>query len=127
MANVTFKITSTTKGFTTVYPYTPAYVPGQLIFLEDKGQIWLDFHGERKQYSGSRGSGMNYIGISTTNPTTEGATVEGVKITNPSLNDMVVYNTKEYLWRTGLDKDGKPIGPFWFEVGDEEVPSWIED
>ena len=45
---------------------------------------------------------MNYLGITTTDPTTANAvgtvTINGESVT-PGLKDMVVYGTKEYIWR----------------------------
>ena len=63
---------------------------------------------------------MNYIGISTEDPTKGAAIVGGKTITSPKPNDMVVYKTKEYLWRLG--EDGVTYG--WYEIGDEESPEW---
>ena len=67
---------------------------------------------------------MNYIGISTTNPLSGTVKVDGVVI-QARERDMVVYGKKEYLYRKSGQKDeeGKDIFG-WFEVGDEDVPSW---
>ena len=118
MAKVTFKITSVGDGgFTTKEPYVPEYVPGQLIFVEDTRKIYLDFHGERVCYTPSS---MNYIGISTTDPKSGTVTVDGVVI-QARERDLVVYKTKEYMYRKGTDGHLA-----WYEVGDEDSPEWEE-
>lgn len=40
----------------------------------------------------------------------------------PEERDLIVYNSKEYLYRKG--EDGILA---WFEIGDEESPSWSTD
>lgn len=95
--------------------------------MEDLGKIYVDYHNYRRCYSGSSdGSGgedgIKYLGISTTNPATEGATVKGNVITNPKEGSMVIYNSKEFMWR----KDSNGIGG-WIEIGDEDAFAWDED
>lgn len=123
-AKVTFKITKS-DGFRVSEPFNPPYVAGQITFVEDTGGIYVDFHGQRKQY-GKTTSGINYIGIALEDPSKipPPGTVEIKDIGSytPSNNDMVVYNSKEYLWRVGQN------GAYgWFEVGDEESPEWHKD
>lgn len=57
------------------------------------------------------------MGISTTDPATGVVTIDEVVIT-PKINNMVVFGTKEYIYRNG-DK-----GESWYEMGDEEAPGW---
>ena len=73
--------------------------------------------------SGGASNGINYIGISSTDPLGGIVTVNGV-VYSPSKNDMVVYDTKEYLYRD--DGQGN-LG--WFELGDETQNDlvWQED
>lgn len=109
--------------------WVPAYRQGQIIFVEDNNEskIWLDFHGQRTCYSGfgsgGASNGINYVGISSTDPLGGIVTVNGV-VYSPSKNDMVVYDTKEYLYRD--DGQGN-LG--WFELGDETKNDlvWQED
>jgi hypothetical protein len=127
MATVTFKIVQDGKTF--VGPdgvdkseWVPAYKEGQLIFVEKEQKIYLDFGNTRQCYAsgGISERTMNYIGISTDNPTKGKAKVDGKTIDEPKPNDMVVYGKKEYLWRLG--EDGITYG--WYEIGDEEAPEW---
>ena len=76
---------------------------------------------------------MKFIGITKTDPTTLADNVGTVEIGDgnyqPKLNDMVVYGTKEYIWRQGQVPDPEDSTKTitvtrWFEIGDEEVPSW---
>lgn len=133
MATVTFKIVKKGKQFKdsgNLSDWVPAYKEGQLIFVADRQKIYLDFENTRTCYgsgvSGSAGGGnMNYLGITTTDPTTA---VEGVVVINgeditPNLNDVVVYGTKEYIWRQGVDGNNNTVTK-WFEVGDEDAPTW---
>lgn len=103
--------------------FSPAYCPGQITFVENVGKIYLDFHGYRKCYTpiGSNHNGLNYLGISTTDPTTGTVTINGNEII-PSEKDMVVFGKKEYLYRKG--EDGV-LG--WFELGNEDSPEWQND
>lgn len=130
---VHFKLTTKANGkFTcpevqyspaTAEKFKPPYADGQIIFVEDEGQIFLDFHNWRKCYSASaedRKESMRYLGISTTDPTTGTVTVDG-KVVEPKANDMVVFGTKEYMYRNGSN------GLTWYEIGDEEAPSWNEN
>ena len=109
---------------TTANLFKPAYSTGQIIFVEDEGQIFLDFHNWRKCYSASaedRKGGIKYLGISTTDPATGTVTVDGNVVT-PKTNDMVVFGTKEYIYRKGADGTYK-----WYEMGDEDAPGWHDD
>ena len=109
---------------TTANLFKPAYSTGQIIFVEDEGQIFLDFHNWRKCYSTSeqdRKEGVRYLGISTTDPVEGIVTIDGAEVT-PKANDMVVFGTKEYIYRKGADDTYK-----WYEMGDEESPGWHED
>lgn len=104
--------------------FHPGYATGQIIFVEDMGQIYLDFHNWRRCYSIStydRKEGIKYLGISTTDPTTGVVTVEGIVVT-PEANNMVVFGTKEYIYRKGKNN---VLG--WYELGDEDEPGWNED
>lgn len=109
---------------TTQNLFKPPYSTGQIIFVEDEGQIFLDFHNWRRCYSvsdGDRKGSMRYLGISTTDPTTGTVTVDG-KVVEPKGTDLVVFGTKEYIYRKGVD------GKFnWYEIGDEDEPCWNED
>lgn len=102
--------------------FKPAYKSGQLIFVEDLGKIYLDFHGLRKCYTpiSTIHNGLNYIGISETDPITVGVTIDGQLIT-PSEKDMVVFGTKEYIYRDGTN------GLEWYELGNESSPAWEDD
>ena len=132
MAKVSFKIVSKDNFSANKDEGNPEYVPGQIIFVEGLDKIYLDFHNERRCYSS--GSSLNYVGVTKdnplviSNPTSENYDPTGKvklepnkEIWQPSANDMVVYNTKEYLWRK--NEDGTYA---WFEVGDEEAPTWNE-
>jgi hypothetical protein len=137
---VTFKMTSVNpKGFTATPPYTPAYKDGQILFVKDIGKIYVDYDNSRTCYTpdvpASSGSGLNYLGVATTDPTkANGAgivTINGESVT-PSLKDMVVYGTKEYIWRQGEIEDPNNPGQMlsvtqWFEIGDESAPGWETD
>ena len=91
--------------------------------MEGAGKIYLDFHNFRNCYTaeGSSGGidGIKYKGISSTDPLVDGATVNGLPFT-PQIGDMVVYGSKEYLWRYG---DNGHAG--WFEMGDEDKTTEI--
>ena len=73
--------------------------------------------------SGGASNGINYVGISSTDPLGGIVTINGV-VHSPSKNDMVVYDTKEYLYR---DDGHGNLG--WFELGDETQNDlvWQED
>ena len=124
-AKVTFKITSKENFKTTDEQYSasiaskfsPTYVEGQITFVEGLQEIYLDFHGYRKCYSTPQESGMNYVGISTTDPTTGTVTIDG-EVLQPRLKDVVAYKNKEYLYRNGSSGEG------WYEIGDEDSPEW---
>jgi len=104
MAAVTFKIIKSGNNFSDTDTLIPAYKEGQLIFVEAQQKIYLDYNDRRTCYASasgggsSTGNGLNYLGISTTDPTSGTVTINGVVIT-PTEKDMVVYNTKEYIWR----------------------------
>ena len=100
--------------------FSPAYCPGQITFVENLGKIYLDFHNYRQCYTpiGSLHNGLNYLGISTTDPTTGTVTINGTVII-PNEKDMVVFGKKEYIYRA--DENGD-LG--WFELGNEDSPEW---
>ena len=85
------------------------------------GKIYVDFHDKRICFtptsSGSISGGMNFIGVSTTNPATGTVTIDGDVVT-PSEGDLVAYGKKEYLYR----KLNGTLG--WYELGDEEEMDW---
>lgn len=147
MATVTFKIVPEGKSFEKEgekSEWKPTYKEGQLIFVETEKKIYLDYGGSRTCYACGESGGiatgaMNYVGITITDPTDPLDPVLGtVKIGdedyNPKLNDMAVYGTKEYIWRMGQIHDPEyPNDPTkmitvtkWFEIGDEEAPTWDE-
>lgn len=104
--------------------FKPQYATGQIIFVEDVGQIFLDFHNWRRCYSASaedRSESMRYLGISSTNPENGTVTIDG-KVIDPKANNMVVYGSKEYIYRKGTDGEFK-----WYEIGDEDEPGWNEE
>lgn len=104
--------------------FKPPYATGQIIFVEDEGQIFLDFHNRRRCYSASerdRNDGIKYLGISKTDPSTGIVTVNGEVIT-PKANDMVVFGSKEYIYRKGDDNRFR-----WYEMGDEDAPGWNDE
>lgn len=121
---VTFKITTQAK----FEEEEPAIVNGQILFVANSdgetGKIYLDFNDIRQCYTSDGTMGLNYIGISTTNPKSGTVTVDGVVI-QAREKDMVVYKTKEYLYRKSGEKDGDGkdiLG--WYEIGDEDSPEW---
>ena len=57
-------------------------------------------------------SAMHFVGISTTDPKTSGATVSGV--TTWRAGDIVLYNTKEYILTSNTNSKDN-----WTELGDE--------
>lgn len=120
-APVTFKITTQAKLGSV--PQTD----GQLIFVHDIAKIYLDYKGSRVCYTpdgGSSTGGLNYIGIMDEGfkPENENTwKIDGERI-YPNINDMVVFGTKEYIYRKGSDDQLS-----WFEIGDESEPSWMED
>lgn len=122
--SVTFKILKTGKvtceGSDT-QQLNPAYKEGQIIFAKEERKIYLDFGNERTCYTPEvpKNNGLNYLGIAQTPPTKDGVLLNGhTEPTVPHINDMVVYETKEYLFRDGDN------GADWYEIGDEETPSW---
>jgi hypothetical protein len=129
---VQFKITKS-KIFTspgveykseTEHLFSPPYSTGQLIFVEDDGQIFLDFHNWRRCYSTSnddRKYGVRYLGVTTTDPKTGVITINGVVVT-PKANDMVAFGNIEYIYRAGDDGQLK-----WLELGNEDAPGWEEE
>lgn len=119
MAKVTFKVISSED----LLPEEKT--EGQLIFVHDRsnriGKIYLDYGGERVCYTTE--PGMNYIGISTTDPVKTGkATING-EVLQPRLKDVVVYGKKEYMWRHDEESNTNK----WMEIGDEESPDWLDD
>jgi hypothetical protein len=128
---VQFKLTSSSNfncpnveySTSTASQFRPAYSAGQLIFVEDTKNIYLDFHNWRKCYTeaggSATGSEINYRGISTTNPTSGTVTING-QVISPAPNDMVVFGEKEYLYRQG----GANNEYGWYEIGDEEELTW---
>ena len=128
-SKVSFKITNASKFSSaedivyseeTKEQFIPSYVQGQIIFVEDLGQIYLDFHKMRRCYTPTTDyvPGINYLGISSTDPKTGVVTILGEVVT-PHEKDLCVFGTKEFLYRK--DENGD-LG--WFEVGDEETPAW---
>lgn len=122
MASVTFKILkndNVTWADSDNQKWTPAYKEGQIIFAKGEKKIYLDFDGDRTCYTPDVSSnGMNFIGIVDEKPT--GGTVKiGGKDVIVRENDMVVFGTKEYIYRK--DKGGNSG---WFEIGDESAPEW---
>lgn len=121
---VSFKIVSKDSEFTLSEnkdELVPAYHEGQIIFSEGLQKIFLDFHDTRTCYASGISDVptgvMNYLGLSDTDPTKKPVEVNGQVIT-PKPNDMVVYGTKEYLYRNGDNGTG------WYEIGDEDSPGW---
>jgi photosystem II stability/assembly factor-like uncharacterized protein len=97
-AKVTFKIITNDK-----LSSLPV-VDGQLIFVEDKGKIYLDYHNGRKCYTpdgGSSTGGLNYIGIMDEGfkPADSTTWKIGGELIVPNEKDVVVYGKKEYMWR----------------------------
>ena len=109
----------------TAHLFNPQYSSGQLIFIEDDGQIYLDFHNHRRCYSSEGGEDMKYavkyLGISTTSPESGLVTIDGIQIT-PKINDMIAFQNKEFIYRKGENGHAK-----WFELGDEDMPGWDVD
>lgn len=118
MAKVTFKVVKPES-----FKNQPI-VDGQLLFVHDVatgiGKIYLDYGNERVCYTAEQG--MNYVGISTTDPKTGTVTIGG-QILQPRLKDVVVYGKKEYMWR--YDDELKENR--WLEIGDEESPDWLKE
>lgn len=131
---VTFKITSVNRFTHPSVPYQPAtanqfvpkYVEGQIIFVEDLGQIFLDFHDYRVCYSQSikDAGGIRYLGIADSgfNPDMKSTWIVGGKLIEPEERDIIVYQSKEYMYRKG--ENGILA---WFEIGDEQSPTWTTD
>lgn len=68
---------------------------------------------------------MKYVGISTTDPTSGVVTIAG-EIYVPQLNDVVVWGTKEFMYRK--DSNNTDAEPKWCELGNEDSePSWEEE
>lgn len=136
MATVTFKIVPKDKTFfmgdDDKSNWKPTYKEGQLIFVEDEQKIYLDYDNRRVCYASAEGGGggaegaTNYLGISTTDPTSGTVKVNGETISSPALHSIVVYGTKEYLYRWGEDENGNPVKG-WYEIGDENSPGWEVD
>ena len=62
---------------------------------------------------------MNYLGIAKNKPSDQNVTLIDDTSVIAKEKDMVVVGTKEYIYRK--DKNGV-IG--WFEIGDEDAPTW---
>ena len=122
MAKVTFKVVSNEDKM------PEELTDGQLIFVHDRnsgiGKIYLDYGEKRICYTTEQG--MNYVGISTTDPSKNNgqgpATINGQEL-QPRLKDVVVYGKKEYMWR--YDSELKKNR--WMEIGDEESPDWLKE
>lgn len=147
-AKVQFKIASRTDGsFTspeveysteTASLFKPSYSTGQIIFVEDELNIYLDFHNWRKCYTKGGGSSdpdvVRYIGQTETDPNEQMSQKGTVLIVGsgevtPRLNDIVAlaHTKKEFLYRVDVDENGQPVPnglPKWFEIGDEGAPEW---
>ena len=146
-AKVTFKIVRKDDGSFNDpgVPYTkesasdfvPPYSTGQIMFVEDEGNIYLDFHWWRKCYTKGQGSDpsvVRYIGQTETDPNEQMSQkgtvliIGGGEVT-PQLNDIVAlaHTKKEFLYRVDVDENGQPVPnglPKWFEIGDEGAPEW---
>ena len=113
--------------------FKPPYSTGQIIFVEDERNIYVDFHWRRTCYTnGESGDpqAVRYIGQTTTDPLhpldDKGTVlIDGVEIT-PKLNDMVAlaFTKKEFIFRVDKYENGLPK---WFEIGDEGAPEWDDD
>ena len=87
----------------------------------------MDWGDTRTDYSPTatiEGGGVNYVGISSTDPMSGTVTIGG-SIYTPNEKDMVVFENKEYLYRYGKPGDASTLG--WYEVGDEDAYKWILD
>ena len=137
---VQFKITTRSGGrFTnpdvywteeTAHLFKPPYSTGQIIFVEDEDNIYLDFHRRRRCYTKGEGqdpTNIRFLGVSDDDPAAspESGTIHinGTEVT-PKPNDMVAWKKKEFLWRENKDQNGKFK---WFEVGDEDSPEWHDE
>lgn len=123
-AKVSFKMASVKTGFSAkAGELNPSYSDGQIIFVEDLGKIYVDFHNMRTCYTPNS---LNYVGISKVNPENAGEDGEVTLIDNttikPKINDLVVWGKKEFIWREG--KEGNNTVTRWFELGDEDAPQW---
>ena len=116
MASVTFKIYKGSEfngSGDDKSAWIPAYKEGQIIFVKEQKKIYLDFDGDRTCYTPS---GLNYVGVMDSGfepdePNTW--KLKGEPFT-PNDLDVVVYGTKEYLFRDNG----------WHEIGDESSPEW---
>ena len=119
MAKVTFKVVSSEDNI------PESLTEGQLLFVHDRstgtGKIYLDYGGRRICYTPE--PGMNYVGISTTDPKTGTVTIGG-EVLQPRFKDVVVYGKKEYMWRKDKDNNNEFK---WMEIGDEESPDWLQE
>lgn len=108
----------------------PDYKEGQIIFVLDTNEIYLDFEGSRCCYSTLNPppktiNYMNYLGIVDDEPLKQGelhliGTSEPLM---PKERDVVVFGKKEYMYRYGVD-DKEHLK--WYEMGDEDKESnWI--
>lgn len=130
---VSFTITKSNKfnGTGNVGQFRPSYSTGQIIFVEDTGKIYLDFHNKRTCYTPDimvqpvSDGGIKFIGVSSIDPTgpvgLDGTITIGSTTVTPKIGDMVAWNKKEYIFRNGDD------GQKWYELGDEDELSWQDD
>ena len=112
MASVSFKITNQ-SNFSAEIPQEPTtaqppYKDGQLIFVEDLGELYLDFHGYRTKYGAGTSpspqpdpKATHYLGVASAQPSTGTITIVGEQ--DPTIakwGDIVTYQNAEYLWNT---------------------------
>lgn len=120
----TVEYTSETKD-----QFKPAYSAGQIIFVEDTGRIYLDFHNHRRCYTpdisglesqiASLSHTTKFIGTADGDPTLGNVTIGG-KAISPNIGDIVSFGKKEYLYRKG------ELGETWYEIGDEDEMTWAD-
>lgn len=127
MASVSFKITNTRSNFSAEIPQDPTlakppYKDGQLIFVEDLGELYLDFHGNRTKYGAGTSpspepdpKATHYLGVVTSNTfdTTSGTVEVASETITAKWGDIVTYQNAEYLWNTST----------WILIGSGESPS----
>ena len=128
MASVSFKITNKYNFSAEIpqdqTPATPPYKDGQLIFVEDLGELYLDFHGNRTKYGAGTSpspspepdpKATHYLGVVTSNTfdTTSGTVEVANETITAKWGDIVTYQNAEYLWNTST----------WILIGSGESPS----
>lgn len=112
MASVSFKLTTSAR-----LDSIPV-VDGQLVFVQpDQGQtvgkLYLDFHGERRQYGVestpvSDPKATHYLGVATAQPSNQTIQIVGEEAsTTAKWGDIVTFNNTEYLWNNQN----------WIEIG----------